>query len=250
MKKMILLLGLILGICNVGVTAFAEESQVEVQINTRSEDGKIWEGTESLALEIYDLTDWRMKRGGTEKSDKEFILNTYPTKEKLTAFVKDEQLPKFSQAPLLVDSQGQAVVTLPRYQNQRDAAYLILSSGEQGKYQMLPIVVYLPQRLANSEEESTVLIFYSKYDELPKIPSDPTPTKPTKPSVSDSSEPRKDAPITIGTPGGGEPKSYPKELPSTNELIRNYCFLGLLLMVVGFIGLNKNKGEKNYEKQK
>ena len=35
MKKVILLLGLILGICNLGVTAFAEESQVEVQIDTR-----------------------------------------------------------------------------------------------------------------------------------------------------------------------------------------------------------------------
>lgn len=39
MKKMILLLGLILGICNMGVTAFAEEGQVEVQINTRDEKG-------------------------------------------------------------------------------------------------------------------------------------------------------------------------------------------------------------------
>ena len=47
MKKMILLLGLILGICNLGVTAFAEESQVEVQINTRDEKGFVHEGTET-----------------------------------------------------------------------------------------------------------------------------------------------------------------------------------------------------------
>lgn len=244
MKKMILLLGLILGICNLGVTAFAEESQVEVQIQTHSEDGKLWEGTEALELAVYDLTDWRTKRAGYEKSDKEFILNTYSTKEKLAAFVKEAQLPKINQAPFLVDGNGQATMSLPRYQQERDGAYLILSSGETGKYQMLPIIVYLPQTIEGSSQESTTLVFYSKYREI----STELPTKPTTPSVSDSSEPEENRPI--GTPNDeGGTKSYPgKELPSTNELIRNYCFLGLLLMIVGFIGLNKNKEEKNDEK--
>ncbi|MGG5371275.1 hypothetical protein [Enterococcus sp. AZ196] len=251
MKKMILLLGLILGICNLGVTAFAEESQIEIQIDTRPE-GKVIEGTEALTLDVYDLTEWRAKQSGNEKRDKEFILNTYSTKEKLADFVKAENLARINQAPLLLDDAGKTSVMLPRYQNGKDAAYLILSSGEKGKYFMLPIVAYLPQLMADSAREYTSLLFNCKYDEIPVIPpsssTEPTttPTKSTEPPITDSSGPRK---IEPPNDGGRDPKSYPvKELPSTNELIRNYCFLGLLLMSVGLIGMHKNKGEKNYEK--
>ncbi|MGM0167733.1 hypothetical protein IGI39_002717 [Enterococcus sp. AZ135] len=258
MKKVILLLGLILGICNVGVTAFAEESQIEIQINTRDEKGFVHEGTENITLDVFDLTEWRSKRASNEKSDKEYIMNTYSSKEKLAAFVASEALKKVNGTSLVLDDKGSASITLPRYQNEKDAAYLILSSGETGKYHMLPIVVYLPQLLADSTREYTSLLFNCKYDEIPTIPTtEPPPsttptttTKSTEPPITDSSGPRKDLPKTIGTPSGGEgPKSYSgKELPSTNELIRNYCFLGLLLMIVGLVGLNKNKGEKNYEK--
>ncbi|MDT2601855.1 hypothetical protein P7D85_18910 [Enterococcus hulanensis] len=256
MKKVILLLGLILGICNLGVTAFAEESQVEVQIDTRP-GGKTYEGTESLTLDVYNLTEWREKRAGNEKDDKAFILNTYSTKEKLANFVADENLSKINQVPILLDDTGKTSFALPRYQNEKNAAYLILASGEKGNYFMLPIVVYLPQLMKDSTEY-TSLLFNCKYGEIPVTPptSDPppsttepttTPTKSTEPPITDSSEPRKDLPKTIGTPsdGGEGPKSYPgKELPSTNELIRNYCFLGLLLMSVGLIGLKKQGGKK------
>ena len=232
MKKMILLLGLILGICNMGVTAFAEESLVEVQIHTRSEDGTALEGTESIALEIYDLTDWRIQRASDEKTDKAFILNTYPTKAELAAFVKQAQLPKYSQAPLLTDNAGKVTVELPRYQREQDAAYLILASGEKGKYQMLPMIIYLPQYQPSTEVEATSLLYSSKYSEI-------KPTKPTEPPLVEPSEPQKSWSETE------QPKNYPeKRLPSTNELIRNYCFLGLLLMVVGGIGLRKQGGKK------
>jgi hypothetical protein len=73
MKKMILLLGLILGICNMGVTAFAEEGQVEVQINTRDEKGFAYEGIEGITLDVYDLTEWRSKRASSEKEDERKI---------------------------------------------------------------------------------------------------------------------------------------------------------------------------------
>ena len=226
MKKMILLLGLILGICNMGVTAFAEESLVEVQIHTRSEDGKVFDGTESIALEIYDLTDWRIQRANDEKTDKEFILNTYPTKEALAAFVEKEQLPKFSQAPLLPDQAGKVTVQLPRYQKERDAAYLILSSGEKGTYQMLPIIIYLPQYQPLTKVEATSLLYNSKYSEI-------------KPTTVDSSSSR------TSSSQEETPKVYPdKRLPSTNELIRNYCLLGMLLMGVGLFGLKKQGGKK------
>ncbi|MDU5336186.1 pilin N-terminal domain-containing protein [Enterococcus sp.] len=265
MKKMILLLGLILGICNMGVTAFAEESLVEVMIDTRPGD-KIYEGTENITLDVYDLTEWRLKRSGNEKEDKEFILNTYGTKENSAKFVQDENLTKINPTPISLDATGKASFTLPRYQNERDAAYLILSSGETKEHYMLPIVVYLPQMLeSDSTREYTSFLFNCKYDTIPKPPpptdttssttdttdttTTTTTTKSTEPPITDSSGPRKDLPKTIGTPSGGEGPSYSgKELPSTNELIRNYCFLGLLLMIVGLVGLHKNKGEKNYEK--
>lgn len=251
MKKMILLLGLILGICNWGVTAFAEESQVEVQIDTRP-NGKLYEGTESLILEVYDLTEWRVTRASDEKSDKEYILNTYPTKEKRLAFVQQEQLPKVTEAPLLLDGEGKVSFSIPRFQNARDAAYLVLSAGETGKYQMLPIVIYLPQIDTVTNQEGQSLLINCKYDELtPTEPTKPiTPSEP-EPPISDSSEPKKQWPVTPGTPNDGSPDDYisGKEFPSTNELIRNYCILGLLLMFVGFIGLNRKQGGKNYEEQ-
>lgn len=257
MKKVILLLGLILGICNMGVTAFAEESLVDVMIDTRPGD-ILYEGTENITLDIYDLTEWRSKRTSSEKEDKEYILNTYGTKENSAKFVQDQNLTKINSTSISLDATGKASFTLPRYQNERDAAYLILSSGETKEHYMLPIVVYLPQMLkSDSTREYTSFLFNCKYDTIPKPPpptdttdtTTTTTTKSTEPPITDSSGPRKDLPKTIGTPSGGEGPGYTgKELPSTNELIRNYCFLGLLLMIVGLVGLHKNKGEKNYEK--
>ena len=91
MKKMILLLGLILGICNMGVTAFAEESLVEVLIKTRPETGNVYTGIEQIDMDVYDLTEWRQKRASNEKADKEYIMDTYPTKERLATFVQTEE---------------------------------------------------------------------------------------------------------------------------------------------------------------
>ncbi|MBU5362279.1 hypothetical protein KQI58_14465 [Enterococcus raffinosus] len=256
MKKMILLLGLILGICNMGVTAFAEESLVEVLIKTRPETGPVYEGTEQITLDIYDLTEWRQKRASNEKDDKKYIMDTYPTKERLEAFVQTEQLKKVNQTPYAVDDKGEITLSVSRQQNNQDAAYLILSSGETGNYHMVPIIIYLPQKMTDTLREADKLEITCKYRELTVTPptSEPPPsttttTKSTEPPITDSSGPRKDLPKTIGTPSGGEGPGYSgKELPSTNELIRNYCFLGLLLMSVGLVGLTKNKGEKNYEK--
>ena len=260
MKKMILLLGLILGICNMGVTAFAEESLVEVLIKTRPETGNVYTGIEQIDMDVYDLTEWRQKRASNEKADKEYIMDTYPTKERLATFVQTEQLKKINQAPYSVDAKGEISLSLPRQQNNQDAAYLILSSGETGNYHMVPIIIYLPQRMTNTLTEADKLEITCKYREIPVTPptSEPPPsttttttTKSTEPPITDSSGPRKDLPKTIGTPSGGEGPSYSgKELPSTNELIRNYCFLGLLLMIVGLVGLNKNKGEKIMKNKK
>lgn len=260
MKKMILLLGLILGICNMGVTAFAEESLVEVLIKTRPETGNVYTGIEQIDMDVYDLTEWRQKRASNEKADKEYIMDTYPTKERLATFVQTEQLKKINQAPYSVDANGEISLSLPRQQNNQDAAYLILSSGETGNYHMVPIIIYLPQRMTNTLTEADKLEITCKYREIPVTPptSEPPPsttttttTKSTEPPITDSSGPRKDLPKTIGTPSGGEGPSYSgKELPSTNELIRNYCFLGLLLMIVGLVGLNKNKGEKIMKNKK
>ena len=260
MKKMILLLGLILGICNMGVTAFAEESLVEVLIKTRPETGNVYTGIEQIDMDVYDLTEWRQKRASNEKADKEYIMDTYPTKERLATFVQTEQLKKINHAPYSVDANGEISLSLPRQQNNQDAAYLILSSGETGNYHMVPIIIYLPQRMTNTLTEADKLEITCKYREIPVTPptSEPPPsttttttTKSTEPPITDSSGPRKDLPKTIGTPSGGEGPSYSgKELPSTNELIRNYCFLGLLLMIVGLVGLNKNKGEKIMKNKK
>ena len=115
------------------------KSQVEVQINTRDEKGFVHEGTENIVLDVYDLTEWRVKRASNEKVDKEYILNTYSTKEKLDNFVKSEQMKKITETPLLIRRYGQCKRLLCHaIKNEQNAAYLILSSGETGKYHMLP----------------------------------------------------------------------------------------------------------------
>lgn len=239
MKKIFLILVLILGIFVTGVTSFAEGNQIEVQIVTRP-DGKRHEGTDSLVFEVYDLTEWRDKQVGGEKNDKEFILNTCKTKEKLASFIKSEQLEKYNQEGYRVDDQGNANISLPRYQKDRDAAYLILATGVIGKYQMVPIVVYLPQLDGQTKEEISQLTINCKFDEISKNIS-------TDSSIPDDSRPRKDKPKKVVTQPVGERslKSYPvKVFPSTNELLRNYCNLGLLFVVVGFVGLNKKGGKR------
>ncbi|CDW57683.1 Cna B domain containing protein [Trichuris trichiura] len=212
-----------------GVTAFAEESLVEVLIKTRPETGNVYTGIEQIDMDVYDLTEWRQKRASNEKADKEYIMDTYPTKERLATFVQTEQLKKINQAPYSVDAKGEISLSLPRQQNNQDAAYLILSSGETGNYHMVPIIIYLPQRMTNTLTEADKLEITCKYREIPMTPptSEPPPsttttttTKSTEPPITDSSGPRKDLPKTIGTPSGGEGPSYSgKELPSTNELI-------------------------------
>ena len=172
MKKMILLLGLILGICNMGVTAFAEESLVEVLIKTRPETGNVYTGIEQIDMDVYDLTEWRQKRASNEKADKEYIMDTYPTKERLATFVQTEQLKKINHAPYSVDANGEISLSLPRQQNNQDAAYLILSSGETGNKLLISSIaistpVFFLHCTAYNPKRSSFLITASSLKKLP-----------------------------------------------------------------------------------
>ena len=222
---------------------------MEVQVNTRP-NGKIVEGAESIALDVYDLTEWREKSGSDEKNDKQHILDTYKTKEERLKFVQQEQLRKLNETSYLIDDQGIASFTLPRFQNEKDAAYLVLSVGETGESTMLPIVIYLPQYDALTKQEGLSLLFNCKYD-VPMTPTPPTTEPPSsEPPPSSSDEPPLPSePIDNSWPRDDEYPNQPdywdnKQFPSTNELIRNYCLVGLLLMIVGIVGLNRKQGGK------
>lgn len=238
MKKLFLLiLVLLLGFHTFGVTAKGAEETIDLWIHTWSEDGKKVEGTEELAFDVYDLTEWRTKRGGDEKEDKEFLLNTYSTKEELQAFVKEEQLVKLNQTPYLVDGSGNVAFEVPRYQGEQDAAYLILADGETGKFNMLPIILYFPQIHPETQEEAQRLLIYGKYQDTTKGP--------IPPEESSDSEPSSDSGSDSGR--SGIEKRFPssgKEYPSTNDLVRDYTVLGLILMSIGFIGIKIIKRKK------
>lgn len=234
MKKVFLLiLVLLLGTCSLGSTARATEEQVDLWIHTWSEEGKKVEGTEQLEFDVYDLTKWRENRRGDEKQDKEYLLNTYSTKEELQSFVKEEQLVKLNQTPYPVDGSGNVSFSVPRYQEEKDAAYMILANGETGNYHMLPIILYLPQTHPETKDEAQRLLIYGKYQDVTQEVEPPEETTETE-SYTTSENPG----IEKDFPSSG--KSY----PSTNDLVRDYTILGLILMSIGFIGFKTIKERK------
>lgn len=248
-KRISFIVCLLLGICCFGMTVFAADEQseekneeqsnalVELWIHTWGEDGKRVEGTEKLTFDVYDLTSWRDEHGGDEKEAKEFLLNTYSTKEKMAEFIQEEQLVKWNQEELGVDGSGNVSFDVPRYSGDKDAAYLILASGETGKYHMLPTVLYLPQKHPETEEEAKRLLIYGKYKDISTPPiSSSTPPTETEESSSDRLTP---------TPSNLDGSSTSgKNYPSTNDLIRNYTVLGVLLIFIGLLGFKKIQKKK------
>lgn len=219
-----------------GVTATGAEEKIDLWIHTWSEEKKKIEGTEELRFDVYDLTEWREKRNGDEKEDKEFILNSYPSKEKLLNFVEQEQLRKVNETPYEVDGNGNVSFDVPRYQSGKDAAYLILSDGETGPHHMLPIIIYLPQLYPETKEEASRLLIYGKFKDTTKEPTQPSePTPPDEPKTPD--EPEYRGPEKSNTSTG-------KQYPSTNDLVRNYMGVGLLLILLGLLGFKKIQKKK------
>ncbi|MGL9748705.1 pilin N-terminal domain-containing protein [Enterococcus sp. DIV0170] len=238
-KRISFIFCLLLGICCFGMMGFAadgQEEQVELWIHTWSEDGKKVEGTDKLFFDVYDLTAWREEHGGDEKEDKEHLLNTYATKEAMENFVKEEQLEKWNQSELGVDGSGNVSFDVPRFSNGKDAAYLILASGETGSYHMLPIVLYLPQKHPEIDEEAKRLLIYGKYQDI----STPSPTTTTSTTESKEDTPS-DSPRSSTLSGSDRTG---KNYPSTNDLVRNFTVLGLLLVVIGLLGFKKIQKKK------
>lgn len=223
-KRISFIICLFLGICCFGMESLAADEQVELWIHTWKEEGKRVEGTEKLTFDVYDLTPWREQQANDEKQEKESLLNTYSTKEQMRSFVQENQLKKWNQTPLGVDGSGNVSFDVPRYSDGKDAAYLILASGETGNYQMLPIILYLPQKHPKMDEEAQRLLIYGKYQD-----TSPPPTS------SSSSKPEESDP-----PPKADPPSW-KNLPSTNELIQHFTILGLILIIIGILGLKKQQ---------
>ncbi|GCF94147.1 hypothetical protein NRIC_20380 [Enterococcus florum] len=253
MKKLavffVSLLLLIGGIHSPSRSAAAEQEQVQVLIHTRLEGGEVVQGTEDITLSVYDLTSWRLTNELTEKEAKEFLLDKDATKETMKAFVENEKLQKLNSTPIKTDSEGKASVTVPRYQEGQDAAYLILAQGETGNQHLLPVVIFLPQYYPDTQKESYQLLFYGKYAEI-------VPPEPSEPPTSSSEEPPTKHPIEEPN----EPiersrtvKEYPqnsgKSYPQTNDVVRSYFEIGGLLVALGAIGLyytkKKTGGRKN-----
>lgn len=244
-KRISFIVCLLLGICCFGMTVFAADGQsdekmdeqtsevVELWIHTWVNEKKV-EGTENLQFDVYDLTQWREQRGGDEKEDQEFLMNTYPTEESMKSFVEEEKLVKINQEPHKVDGSGNVLFDVPRYQAGKDAAYLILSDGETGNQKMLPIVLYLPKTHPESDEEAVRLLINGKYLDTSKPPI-----------TSSSSEPEEESsqgqtPVPVGSDRSSTGKNY----PSTNDLIRNFTILGLLLILIGLLGFKKIQKKK------
>lgn len=165
-------------------------------------------------------------------------MDTYPTKESRLKFVQDENLVKLNQEPYKVDGSGNVSFEVPRQSEK--AAYLILASGETGNHTMLPVVLYLPKTHPETQDEATRFLINGKFLDTSKPP--PTTTSSTPPT----SEPEEDSstewvPSTIG---GSSRSSTGKSFPSTNDLIRNFTVLGLLLILIGLLGFKKIQKKK------
>ena len=178
-----------------------------------------------------------------EKADNEYIMDTYPTQERLATFVQTEQLKKINRGAAVHQRmpRGNLHWSLPRQQNNQDAAYLILSSRRNRQIIIwFRLIIYLPQRMTNTLGGSGWLAgrlhvnivkfqWHRQHSEPPPPTTTTTTTKSTEPPITDSSGPRKASlwrkTIEHQVEGGEGPSYSGKELPSTNELIRNYyCF--------------------------
>lgn len=231
MKKIFLLiLSLLLALVLLPVKSLAEfDDKVELQVHTKQEAGAIIEGIEHLTFDVYDLTDWREVHGSDEKRDKEFILDTYSTKEELRLFVQEEGLIQCNQISYPVDEDGTASFSVPRFSKGRNATYLILANGETGKQQMLPIILYLPLVNLDTKEEADQLIVYGKYQEVGA----------KEPSVEGRYLPKKLPHAAVSEQGKAE-----KSLPSMNDLVGNGRLLGIFFIIIGFLGFTKNRKKK------
>ncbi|MDU5336207.1 pilin N-terminal domain-containing protein [Enterococcus sp.] len=237
MKKMQLLfsslLVIFIGVIVLPCSVLAELSneKVEVVINTRQKEGQKVQGTDNLNFTIYNLTNWRHSNVMSEKEAKEFLLDKNATKEEMQNFIRTEGLEPLSEEMLPVNSEGEARTILPRYQDSKDAAYLILANGETGKFRFLPIVLFFPQYYVDSKMEAFKVMIYGKYAEE-KEPSVSTPTTGTveRPAVPN---------IPMNT--------SQKSLPQTNDLLNRYSVLGGLIFILAIMGLKrtqKYRGEK------
>lgn len=209
----------------------ATGDKVGISIHLVAEGDPVIPGTETIVFDVYDLTDWRGENGHSEKEAKQLLLDTYATKEAMRQFVLDEQLEQVNSAPIPVTNQA-AELTLSRYRKNKDAAYLILASGETGNQHFLPIVLFFPQIDPKTNEESWQLQIYGKYVKLTDPATDPDPEPPRVPTTvppTSKVTSQKDFPATS------------KQYPQTNELRQCYLVLGGLLSLFGAIGLLKNK---------
>lgn len=213
------------------VLAELSNEKVEVVINTRQKEGQKVQGTDNLSFTIYHLSNWRHSNVMSEKEAMEFLLDKNTTKEEMQKFIRTEGLKPLSEETLPVDSEGEVRTVLPRYQNSKDAAYLILANGETGKFRFLPIVLFFPKYYVDSKVETFKVIVYGKYAEEkdPSVFTPPTETveRPAVPNI----------PV----------KTSPKSLPQTNDRLNHYSVLGGLIFILAITGLKKTQkylGEK------
>lgn len=227
------LLVVLIGVSVLPSSVLAEVSneKVEVIINTRQKEGQKVQGTDSLSFTIYDLTYWRHSNVMPEKEAKEFLLDKNATKEEMQSFIRTEGLTPLSEETLPVNSEGEARTILPRYQGDKDAAYLILANGETGKFRFLPIVLFFPQYYVDSKVETYKVIIYGKYAEVKESLVTTPPSEIAE------------RPAVPATPANTSRKS----LPQTNERLNSYSVLGVFIFILAIMGLKrtqKHRGEK------
>ncbi|GCF92876.1 hypothetical protein NRIC_07670 [Enterococcus florum] len=236
MKKIKLFLAVLLTFLIAGITASPaqaiEDTTVEVLIHTKIEGGEKVQGTEDITFMLYDITSWCKANNFSEKAAKEFLLDKFSKTGEMQEFLESEDLEALNETPIGVDAQGVAKTTVDRYQNDQEAAYLILASGETGNYRFLPVVLF-PAQLHTMDtmvDSSEQLMVYGKYLEIEEpAPSEPTP--------SSEEEPRTSLPRTQGVTEGTTTR---KTLPQTNDVVTNYLAIGGLLLILGILGLRNN----------
>ena len=213
------------------VLAAPSDEKVEVIINTRQKEGEKVQGTDHLNFTIYDLTGWRHSTAMSEKEAKEYLLDKNADQEEMQSFIRTQGLKVFGEDALTVNDEGEARVLLPRYQDNKDAAYLILASGETGKFRFLPIVLFFPQYAVDSNLETFKVMIYGKYAEKQEPLTTAPPTEAAK---------RTEIPKTAVD-------TSHKSLPQTNDFVKSYALLGGLLLISAIMGLKrtqKYRGEK------
>lgn len=206
-RSWLLLLGIACGLLFPTTSVYAQ-AQIAVDLYCSLQEEGI-SATDTLTLQLYNLSAWRHASGLTEGQAKKQLAAQWQEQGELQTFIAENNLPLRQQLTIKLTAEEPIALQLPRYNDKQDAAYLIVADAAVGDHRLVPLILFLPQIDPQTQAEIEQLSLTCKFKKWPD-PAVPQPPQPV--------------PKPTGT--GRDPI---KKLPQTGEAAGPYQLIGLLV---------------------